>query len=283
MFLRRSLNSLLNPLRYRMTRAPKTHGSAGYGDMPQLMQGLAAEEIQPSPLQLEAQEWRAWVDRARPIYERTNYYNGGRGHNFAEKSLEHYMAARLLRLTPGQVYLDIASANSPTPEIYESLYGCESWRQDMSYPAGVQGRCIGGDAAHMPLPDEFADAMAMHCSFEHFEGDSDSGFIREAARVLRPGGRLVILPLYLSTTYSIQTDPITWPGLHPPFSVPPEATLFFARGYGNRHGRFYSPTAFARRVCDHLDGLSLTLLHVENAGEADPSCYLRFVALFDKL
>jgi hypothetical protein len=38
---------------------------------------------------------------------------------------------------------------------------------------------VGSDAAAMPLEDAFADRMALHCSFEHFEG-RDNRFVAEA-------------------------------------------------------------------------------------------------------
>jgi hypothetical protein len=105
------------------------------------------------------------------------------------------------------VYIDIANANSPAPEIYSKLARCKTYRQDLIYPEGLHGDVIGGDAAKMPLPNGFASAMALHCSFEYFEGDSDQEFIREESRVFRSGGRLCIVPLYLFPEYAIQTDP----------------------------------------------------------------------------
>ena len=59
----------------------------------------------------------------------------------------------------------------------------------------------------MDVPDAFADKLFLHNSFEHFEGDADTGFVREAWRVLKPGGRVCIVPLYLSTRHQILTDP----------------------------------------------------------------------------
>jgi hypothetical protein len=71
------------------------------------------------------------------------------------------------------------------------------YRQDLSFPEGIVGNVIGGDTADMPVRDAFANKMALHCSFEHFENGSDIGFIREASRVLRNPGKLIIVPLYL--------------------------------------------------------------------------------------
>ena len=149
-------------------------------------------------------DYEAYIRRAN--YDQYDYYEYGSGQNFAEKSLEHYMAAKLLHLNIQDIYIDIANSNSPTPQIYNQLFGCKSYRQDLIFPEGVNGFTIGGDASKMPISDEFASAMALHCSFEHFEKDADIRFIQEASRVLKPGGRLCILPLYLHTEYAIQTD-----------------------------------------------------------------------------
>src|SRR5262249_19042301 len=128
--------------------------------------------------------------------------------NLPEKSLEHYIATQLLQLNAQDVYIDIASEHSPVPDIYRRLFAATAYRQDLAYPPGLHADKIGGDAAHMPLPEAFATKMALHCSFEHFEGDSDIGFIRETARVLRPGGAACIVPLYLFEEYAIQIDPV---------------------------------------------------------------------------
>ena len=207
------------------------------------------------------------------------YYDGGRARAFLEKSLEHYVAAKLLGLQNEDVYIDIANDRSPTPEIYRDLYGCAAYRQDLKFPAGMHGNAIGGDAADMPLEDGFATKMALHCSFEHFEGDSDIRFIREAGRILRKGGRLCILPLYLFTEYAIQTDPTVFPKGGIEFES--DAVLYCARGYRNRHGRVYSVPKLATRVRENLGKLRLTLYVIENEREVDPYCYLKFAALIE--
>ena len=93
--------------------------------------------------------------------------------------------------------------------------------------------------------------MALHCSFEHFEGRSDIGFIREAERVLRPGGAVCVVPLYLSEEYAIQTDP----DVAAPAGVvfEDDATVYCAR------------------------------YQITNAAQVGPSCYVRFALLMQKL
>ena len=139
------------------------------------------------------------------------YYDAGRAPKFLEKALEHYLAASLLNLGPGDVYIDIATDTSPVPAIYHRAFGCAVYRQDLAFPKGIHGDRIGGDAASLPVNDGFASKMALHCSFEHFEGDSDIRFIGETSRVLRHHGRVCIVPLYLNQMYAIQTNPTLLP------------------------------------------------------------------------
>lgn len=152
--------------------------------------------------------------------------------------------------------------------------------QDLNYGRGIRGRRIGGDATRLPLPDGFATSLALHCSFEHFEGDADICFLREVRRVLRPGGRVCILPLYLSTEYQNLTDPVVLTKGNRPFE--PGAVIVGVRGYFNRFGRVYDVRRFVSRVGENLGGLTLKLYQVLNAAEIDPACYLRLAAVLEK-
>lgn len=209
-----------------------------------------------------------------------DYYDGGKERNFTEKSLEHYLAAKLLELSKDDIYIDIANASCPTPEIYHKLYGCKVYRQDLVFPEGIHGNAIGGDAGSMPVEDNFATKMALHCSFEHFERDSDIRFIKEASRILRKGEKVCILPLYLFNRYAIQTDPSVLPrgGIH----FENDAILYCARGYKNKHGRFYDIPHLIARVRNNINDLKLTIYVIQNEKEVDSSCYIKFIAILEK-
>jgi SAM-dependent methyltransferase len=131
-----------------------------------------------------------------------NYYN----EHHLKKCLEHYLSFVLLDLNGSEVLMDIASAISKMPDIAKKHYGLTKvYRQDLLNEPGVNGELIGSNAAEIPLASESVDVMTLHNSFEHFEEDSDVGFIKEANRVLRPGGRVCIIPLFLSNRHYIGT------------------------------------------------------------------------------
>lgn len=240
---------------------------------------LKAQGITVKPFSIDTDKYRKYVSDAEYNAIRL-YQKRGKSATFAEKSLEHFVAAELISLSADDVYIDIANSCSPVPEIYHGLYGCTVYRQDLLYPEGQHGKIIGGDAANMPLPDGFATKMAMHCSFEHFEDNADSRFIKEAERVLKSGGKLCVIPFYQFTEYAIKTNPVMFKAGTRPFED--DATLYCTRQWVERHGRFYDAAHIASRLLSNVTDLTLTVYRVRNASEVDSSCYLRFAAVFEK-
>lgn len=271
--LRRATRKTRWRFAYWRLRHPKTARE------PILDEAVIFDELRASPFPvaetpIDVEDWRRWRERAQYDERHPDYYR----HNLAEKSLEHYFAARLLDLRPDERYIDVGGESATTAEIYHRLYGARAYSQDLSYPPGVcmtaEGGRIGGDAARMPVPDDWADAMALHCAFEHFEGNCDSGFIREAGRVLRAGGRCVIAPLYLAQRYFYLTDPLRSAPEDVEFED--DALLVAMKTWPNRHGRFYDVERLVERVWRHRGPLEMTIHVIPNFRDVDPSCYLRY-------
>ena len=239
---------------------------------------LLRKDFEVKPFLIDKEDYYNYLKLAKyPKFR--GYLNGGKASAFAEKSLEHYIAAKLLSLSNQDVFVDIACSNSPASLIYRELYGCQVYRQDLTFPKGIHGNLIGSNASEMPIPCEFATKMALHCSFEHFEQNSDIGFIREAKRVLQEKGRVCIIPLYLFTSYAIWTNPILVPKNFP---FEHDATLVCAKGFQNRHARAYDVPHLVNRIRNNLGPLKLKILVVENEKEVHPSCYVKFIALLEK-
>ncbi len=257
---------------YRRLREPKTQDELNLNEAA-ILTALEASPIPVAELTLDPKKVLHWVARADYATHHPSYYS----ENLAEKSLEHFLASMLLELQPGDVYVDIASQNGVAPEIYNRLHGVIPYMQDLTFEPGIHGNRIGGDAGNLPLPGQFADVLGLHCSFEHFEGDRDIRFIREAGRVLKPGGRCVIVPLYLCDHYACLTNPL--------LSVPGRVTfddemkLYASRTWQNRHARFYDVRRLVERIWEHREPLEMTVFVIKNYQDVDSSCYLRYAAL----
>ena len=199
--------------------------------------------------------------------------------NHIEKAMEHFVSMKLLDLEKEDVVVDIASSNSPFPEIIEEMYGCKIYKQDLWFPQGINGNIVGGDACSLPFPDNFFTKITLHCSFEHFEGDADTRFIIESKRVLKEEGKLCILPLYLSQEYFNLTDPtVDRTGLV--FDSGAEIREWV--GWENRFARHYDVEKLKERVLDHCGALKPIIYFLENEKEVDDSCYLKYILIFKK-
>jgi len=198
-----------------------------------------------------------------------------------EKILEHQVSWDLLDAPPGGTLVDVASCRSYFPAIVRAT-GRRCIAQDLSYPQGLRGDVLGGDAAAMDLPDAFADGMTLHCSFEHFEGDADTRFVREAARVLKPGGKVAIQPLYIHQDYFVLSDPYGPEGVGP---IDDGAYFIAAFGYSNRFGRHYDPQAFVRRVAAPAiaAGLRTIVYIIDGAHKVSQACYLQFAMVLERV
>ena len=182
-----------------------------------------------------------------------------------EKCLEHYLVDRLLGLKAGDRYLDIASAGSPwASELRQRQV--EAYRLDLIYPDGVHGMEIGANATATGLPDGFATALSTQCAFELFHGDTDLRFLHEADRILAPGGRLAVLPLYLDDVYFLLQSPYALP---PPETAEPEATVVWRDDHFRApYSRHYSPEAFAQSIHRRLPaGLDARVYFISNLEE----------------
>jgi SAM-dependent methyltransferase len=119
--------------------------------------------------------------------------------------------------------------------------------------------CVGSDACAIPLPEHTVDAIGLHCSLEHFEGDSDGRFAAEAFRLLRPGGALLIIPFYCGFEHQYQEI------FKPEFAA------------GCQFHRIYDPPAFSARVLSHLrQPFRVEVRYYTNHKEVDPAFYCAY-------
>src|SRR5580658_34796 len=243
----------------------------------EISQRILANEILLRQLNADVSGFRAYFERAEYTTRYPEYYRN----NLSEKAFEHFVALQLLNPGPSDVFIDIASEGSPLPQIVQRLHGSASYAQDIMYQPGMNGTQIGGDACSMPVSNGFASCATLTCSLEHFEGDGDTRLFRELCRVLRTGGRVVVIPLYIFLEPAIQTDPTYSASLEIPFDR--GATVYCAKGWRNRHGRWYSPETLRSRIIDACPEMRFTVYRLWNTDAVDPSIYARFVLVGQRL
>lgn len=236
-------------------------------------------KVRVEDIALDIQDFKKWLQAYPEIC--AMYANSADAQ--IEKCLEHYLSFTLLGLSSTDTFVDIAAAGSPFSDLLRRRLGLRAYRLDLSYPKGIHGYNIGADAGDTGLPEGFATAMALHCAYECFMGDADMRFIREASRILKPGGRYVILPLYLDKTYFVSTSPYC---NQKEVTIDSGATkLWRDDSYKIPFSRHYSPESFAERIYSLVpSNMSGTVYFLRNLPDVSKSfvgqriyCYFAFL------
>ena len=176
-------------------------------DFPQTSPSTILEQFEREGVEVERHEidYDAFAEWEKQTYGKDypNYYKD----LHQKKCLEHYLSFELLELEGPEVLMDVASAISKMPDLAKKHYDIKKvYRQDLLNEAGGHGEWVGSNAAEIPLLAESIDVMTLHNSFEHFEDEADIGFMKEAHRLLRPGGKVCIIPLFLARMHYIGTS-----------------------------------------------------------------------------
>lgn len=214
------------------------------------------------PVEIDLDDFAAFKDA----------YRDPRGMIDDAKLVEYYISYRWLDLGPDDTYVDVAAQDCPFAFFVRDRFGCKVYRQDLYYmKKGVHGSDIGGSAARIPLRAGSVSKISLHNSLEHFEDNNDIKFFRKAQRLLRTGGKLLIVPLFIGDEYSTVND-AGWID---------EGGVKHLWGVGARFARWYDLAHFKARILDQSRELAIQVYHVENAAQIDPSCFPYF-AMFEK-
>lgn len=236
---------------YDHTKNPNDDFYSGLADR------LRGAGVHVQTRQVDVARFADWVEAHPGLWD---YY--GDPATRVEKLLEHYLSEESTQLSTGMTYIDVAAAGGGWVSCLRDA-GLNALALDLSYPEGVHGCRIGADAQAIPLPSSSVDAMSAQCAFECFQGDADIGFVREAARLLRAGGRLVIVPLYVDDTHFIATSPYTV--VDSDRFDEGAAVVWRDDEYDEPFSRHYSPEAFAGRLGDTLLLFSqVRVVHITN-------------------
>lgn len=184
--------------------------------------------------------------------------------------IEYPWAANHMRLEPGVKILDIGSASYNLLPLLLASDGYLVYATDID-PRLERLKAVSpgdnlviekADATALPYQDAFFDRVSAISTIEHIPDDGDSLAIRQIARVLKPGGRLVITVPFNNNYREtfVQKD-------------------VYSQGYTGEpifYQRHYDPATIHSRL---VEPSGLNLVDIEYFGER----YLRFESLFDRL
>ncbi|MEB3147579.1 MAG: methyltransferase domain-containing protein [Sphaerospermopsis sp.] len=146
-------------------------------------------------------------------YFPSNYHGGIDGGVWDEKILEHYIAFDLLGLEhyqPDDIYVDVAAASSPWAKTLRDKFGVSSFAIDLNQ-VGENYKNLSyyriENATATTFKTNSVKGVSLQCAYEMFINNDDINFIHEVARILKPGGKVVISPLYMHTHYCAYSTP----------------------------------------------------------------------------
>lgn len=216
-----------------------------------------------------------------------NYSDGEYGDYFAEKSLEHFLSFQFSELNEHSLVVDVANAGSSFPQIVNGIFGCKVISNDLNFPPGeVVMQCwhtrIGCNACDLPLENETVDLMTLHCALEMFEGEDDINLIKEASRVLKMGGKMVIVPLYINEVYHVLRDPNNSRSVQP--DIDEGSLLVYRKNFFEvAFARFYSVDALCKRLLANSEDLEFSVYKVQNSETIGANVYLYWIGVFEKI
>lgn len=241
--------------------------------------GIRVEDYAPATESFEAFKKASWFP--------PTYHGGVNGNVWDEKLLEHWISYELLQLNmyqPTDIYVDIAAAASPWARELRSRHGIEAFANDLGP--------VGHDFAHLPyyrsedatrsqFLDESVRGASLHCAYEMFVGQSDENLLDELARILKPGGRAIIVPLYLHTHYCAYSTPEYYGKGHSD-SRATEYVRFDASNIPS--SRKYDAESLRERVLDRIDalGMNYRLLALRNQADLGKNIYCHFILEINK-
>ena len=172
------------------------------------------------------------------------------------------------------------------------VYACASpWVKALRERLGIQAYAIDlvvnpefsmldfyreENATKTRFADSSVRGMSLQCALEMFLENDDSDFISEIRRILKPGGTVIILPLYMHTHYCAYSTPD-----------------FFGRGYsdpaateyvrmdcfGIPSSRKYDAAILRNRLLSRIEreGLEYEIYALRNKNDFGDDIYCHFI------
>lgn len=210
-----------------------------------------------------------------------HYHGGEQGGVWDEKMLEHWITSELLDLasfTPADVYLDVAASSSPWVKVLRERLDVQAFAVDLAPGAEFHDLPFYRveNATATTFPTASIRGASLHCAYEMFTGEHDVGLLDELARILRPGGKAVIVPLYLHTHYCAYSTAEYFGKGH---SDPKAKEYVRLDCSGVPSSRKYDARILVERILRRIESLGMTyrLLVLRNQKELGSGIYCHFI------
>lgn len=194
--------------------------------------------------------------------------------SLSRKMMEHYLSFEILSIEKQNkntyTFMDVACSTSPVQLILKNNYEMqEVYKQDLNSQLGVHDKYkIVCNAIDIPLQDKLFDGITLHNSWEHFEGLDDIGFITEASRLLKKGGKFIILPLDLADETYILTSPTVWFNKYRNLKGIPKfdnnAKIFINENKSQRQEKCYSVEYIVEIINQFSSDFEFEIIYFEN-------------------
>ena len=215
-----------------------------------------------------------------------HYHGGPRSGVWDEKLLEHWIAADrldLFKYDESDIYVDVAACGSPWAKALRERLRIQAYAIDLDINPEFSGLDFYREenATQTRFADSSVRGMSLQCAFEMFLESDDLDFISEISRILKPGGKAIILPLYMHTHYCAYSTPDYF---GKGFSHPDATEYVRMDTSGVRSSRKYDSETLKERVLDPITslGLSYRLMALRNKLEFGNEIYCHFILEINK-
>jgi len=219
-------------------------------------------------------------DFAKKFEFGNDFYDGKNNPIWTEKVLEHFIAWELVvkDLKKDEHYIDVAASSSPWVKLLNEN-GLKATGVDLveSNKFKDNPNYLVMDATKTTFKDGSVSGVSLQCAFEMFTGDDDTNLIIELGRILKPGGKAVIVPLYMHTHYcGYTTKEFRFSKKYHDSG----AKLYLRKDCsGVPFSRKYDVAALKERVLDvaHKSGLEYKIYVLRNGKEINEGVYCHFI------
>jgi SAM-dependent methyltransferase len=264
----------------RTLNAPGYHNPTE-AELNEIEHRMSAVGMPVRDLMVDASEF----GRFRLRYRFPPGYQGGEASGvYAEKLFEHFIAWKMLGLdrAEGLTYVDIAACSSPWAHLLR-CEGIRAFATDLQVHPDFRhlDYYLCEDATRSGFAADSIDLASLQCAYEVFLGGHDIDLLRELSRILSPGGKVVICPLYMHVAACYYQTPEFYGA---PYGEP-DATRYVRRDcWGVPASRKYSPESLKARVWDSALGFGLTpaIYALRNKHEVSKDIYLHFILVLQK-